>query len=335
LLGTAIACLVILLSRKQKVDNFVLGTVLAFAAFLLACGFWYLRVYMVMGNPLYPYFSNAGSGVEYSVGGRGVSVLNFILLPWNLVIHATSFGNRSDQIGPVFSLLLPLTIWAAIKIKQARYYLMMAFGSIILWFFLAERSRFLYPILPLYFVSGVLGFELIRNKYLKFGIALRGFFFLVLLAGIALSAYHYRYQMKLFVGVWDQADFRQHLERSQVITDYVNQELPEDVKILNAEEIHRFYFDRPIVREGLFAEETRYYERFKTPKEVVGFFKENGFTHVLFSEPIGTSRRIEGFRIKAILNNESYANQYFEKIFESDSLNERDQKYHYILYRIR
>jgi len=339
LAGTALACFVLLFSRREKVreylSGFALGILLALCAFIAACGFWYLRTYFVMGNPLYPYFSGVEGGVDYAVGGRGISFVNFLLLPWNLVVHAASFGNRSDQIGPVFSLLLPFAIWTGIKIKQARYYMIMVFVSISLWFVVAERSRFLYPILPLYFVSGVMGIELFRKYYSKTSALLRLFFFVILLGGVALSGYHYRYQMKLFAGVWNDQDFRQNLERSTVITDYINQALPLEAKILNAEEIHRFYFNRSIVREGLFAEETRYYEQYNSAKEVMGFLKENGFTHVLIAEPVGAERNLEGLRIRVILDNKKYVDKYFEKIFESESLNKRDRKYHYALYRIR
>jgi len=336
LAGAAAACFVILFSGKEKkyLSGFAAGTFLALLAFLLACSFWYLRTYLVINNPFYPYFSGVGSGVEYNVGGRGISFLNFILLPWDLIVHATSFGNRSDQIGPVFSLILPFAIWAGIKIKQARYYLSMVLVSLVLWFLVAERSRFLYPALPLYFVSGIAGIELFRERFFKVGTLLRLLFFTVLLGGVALSAYHYRYQMKLFTNTWSQQDFRQNLERSKVITDYINQELSENVKILNAEEIHRFYFEKPIVREGLFAKETRYHEKHKTPGEIISFLKENGFTHVLISEPIGTKRNLDNLRVGVILSNKKYANKYFEKVFEGDSLNKKDQKHHYILYRI-
>jgi len=120
---------------------------------LLACGIWYLRAYLVTGNPFYPYFSSL-FGVEalttggYEVGGMGRGIIEFFLSPWHLVRYPEEFGNRMDQIGPFFIALIPFLVWGLFLKREGRFFAGVGFFGFIIWFLLAQRSRFLYPLYP-------------------------------------------------------------------------------------------------------------------------------------------------------------------------------------------
>jgi len=165
----------------------------------------------------------------------------------------------------------------------------------------------------------------------------------VLLGLFALAVYHYRHHLNLASGRWSDRDFRTFMERSAVVTDFVNERLPfgdvpmgaGPVKILNAEEIHRFYFEKQVVREGLFGLETRYWETLKTPAEVVAFLKARGFTHVLLAHPAGRMGTWPPLSVRTLVRDPESSALYFEKVFEARSKNQAGQVYDYALYRIK
>lgn len=71
---------------------------------LLFCAPWYLRTYLLTGNPIYPYFYEIFGGRDWSVdlaksdrlsvGQMGVpkNLLNVLVLPWHLAAHAVRFS---------------------------------------------------------------------------------------------------------------------------------------------------------------------------------------------------------------------------------------------------
>lgn len=340
--GIGAALLIYFLEGRdfKKTHLLIAGTIVALICFLMVAGPWYYRTYLLTGNPVYPYlpklFGAQAIAVDYKVGGAGTNLWNLFILPWLLVAKPLLFGNRADQIGPVALLLLPFMILALFLKRESRGFFLAGLLASVFWFLMAQRVRFFYPAFALFFVSSVIGFEFFRNRFIKTGKLVAGLFGLLLIGLVGLGLYHYRFQWKLLMGAWNFDQYRTNLERSKVITDFINSNLPaQGIKILNSKEIHQFYFDRPIVREGAFRRVSRYPARHGTPREVVDFFKISGFTHILIARPRRAQGAPKALSAAAILSDPALSGKYFENIFEADSLNRRGGVYHYILYRIR
>ncbi|MBI3316164.1 MAG: glycosyltransferase family 39 protein, partial [Candidatus Omnitrophica bacterium] len=64
---------------------------------LAVSGVWYLRSYWILGNPVYPFFSNffGGRGFEFGIQsslGTGNGVDSFLLLLWDMTFYPKLFG---------------------------------------------------------------------------------------------------------------------------------------------------------------------------------------------------------------------------------------------------
>jgi MFS family permease len=334
---------IVLKRSRSDWNHFFAGVSLFLLSLLLACGFWYLRAYLLTGNPFFPYFGQffghdliPMSERDYGTTGMGKDVLSLVLLPWNLVVHPTAFENRTDQIGPLFSLLLPFLLWGAWKVREARFYAGVGLAQVASWFFLAQVSRFLYPALPVLFSAEILGFQNFEKRFPRWGVFAKSLFGILFLALLALSCYRYRYPLRLATGEWTARQFLENLERTTGIADYVNSQLPPTgVKILMAGEVRRYYFDRTIVRERAFGRHTKYSKVFKSPAEVVEFLKRQGITHVLWSDPAGEERKYPKLHIKTLVRDPVISPQFFELMHETKSRNIRDLVYDYALYRIK
>jgi hypothetical protein len=86
---------------------------------------WYLRNFVFMGNPFYPFvfggrywdhflaawWTNAGTGI-------GWNALQIILLPLNLTLGHRDATFYDGRIGPLLLLFLPLTIWIFLRSRS-------------------------------------------------------------------------------------------------------------------------------------------------------------------------------------------------------------------------
>jgi len=312
-------------SKQQRFGWLDLFYGLLFFGFglLLACGVWYLRAYLETGNPFFPHFGSF-FGVEdikkggYELGGLGRGILEFFLSPWHLVRYPEEFGGRIDQIGPFFIALIPFLVWGLFQKREGRFFAGVGFFGFVVWFLLAQRSRFLYPLLPLFTVAGTVGYQAVHDKFPKMGSFLRSLFWIPLIGLLFLACFHNRYSLRLAAGTWTERDFLETLERTTVLTDYLHHEFPDErVKILNDREIHRYRINRPIVRGEFFAFYTRYWEK-DSPEEVRDFLKAEGFTHVLWAQPVGVRKReFPAYHIRRLVQDPVSGPRDYELIFEA------------------
>ena len=142
--------------NKEQISPFKI-----LAAFVLPCVllsfFWYLRSYLILGDPVFPVLSRFfNTPINFNVGrhfdlGMGKGVIQFLKLPWDLAMHPVAFGGRGSQIGIQFCVFAPFMIYGYVKNKGwFRNLLFVAIGYTLVWFFLVQRDRFLYPVLPIY-----------------------------------------------------------------------------------------------------------------------------------------------------------------------------------------
>ena len=100
--------------------------------FLLGCALtgaaWYVRSWIVLGNPTYPFFGKyfGGHGYEFDVAanvGRETGFYGFAKLLWNMTFYPASFGGQ--MLGPFFLMLLPLLIFSTKKMSRAAVWLIL------------------------------------------------------------------------------------------------------------------------------------------------------------------------------------------------------------------
>lgn len=265
-----------------------LKSLIAFSVSALVFSFvWYLRMYQEYKNPVYPYFNSLfglpltdGRGMtNYDVAGTGMGagLIQYLLMPWNITMHPQRFEGLGAQIGVLFLAFVPASFLAIREFPVVKRLLIIVLGYLTIWFFLAQNSRFLVPIIPFLAILVAFAFmELMRQ-----GFWIRTFAILPLIAIFALNtsfaAYNNRNLFPVVTGKESPEAFLLRTERSYQTAQWVNQNLPKDSKILNVGEVRVYYFDRHLVREGFYPHKTD-----------LDSLKKERFTHVLFSSKAGS-----------------------------------------------
>ena len=86
---------------------------------------WYLRSWFVMGNPFYPFafggqYWDAFRADWYSQAGTGIGwqIKELFLLPLNATLGHRDANYYDGRIGPLFLILLPLTLYVLLKARH-------------------------------------------------------------------------------------------------------------------------------------------------------------------------------------------------------------------------
>ncbi len=253
------------------------------AAFVV-CAYWYIRSWIEWGNPVYPYFVQIfKSGYVKDYGDIGVTknLFNLLAIPWTMTMKPQIFEGFGDNIGPSYLMFFPLMFAGGVKNPLLRRAGFFSLIYLILWFFLGQSLRFFFPALPVVAVlmaAGLSQTEACQNHYLK--TAFRFLVFAVFGFHAALAIYHYYPMTKAALHSDFSEAYLRQTERSYRMAEYVNDNLPMSAKILNSVEVRMLYFKRPIVREDVYADVTKYYEA-SSEKEVIDRLKASGFSHFL------------------------------------------------------
>ena len=302
------------------------------AGFLIASVFFLLRNVLLTGDPLYPMLTPL-EGEDFKEAlyrlGPKKTVLSFLLLPLNLTFRPWDYDYH-HWAGPFYLCALPFAVYGAVKNKQARDLMFFVFVYTIGWYWMGQNVRYLLPAFPLYLIAAAYGFQAV---YPKWGAILRigGF---GLLAGLsALTVYHFRWQIQAVMSGWTQEKYLERMERSFPLAAWINQNLPDDSKILALREVRLFYFDPPIVRRGML-EQTEGTLAEWEPQEIADFLQAEGFTHILDSHRTGKNPADPGPIPKdpVILQLEKAG--ALKPVIEMTSKNVKESRYAYILYSI-
>lgn len=160
--------------RRALVPPLILGLM----AFLFPLP-WYIRSWLASGNPVFPdlyglfgafpperwsAISRAGLEAFQARFGYPRTPLNLLLLPWNMTVHAASFGGT---LGPLFLLLLPAL--ALIRRRSCVLLWLICFPVlyIALWALPIGgfQMRFLAPITPVLALLGAVAFSGLEMQF--------------------------------------------------------------------------------------------------------------------------------------------------------------------------
>ncbi len=217
---------------------FLLGSVLVSMA-------WYLKSWMILGNPVYPFFHELfnGNGYPSSLGekvGMGKGFLSFLLLGWNITMHPTSFGGES--LGPFYLLFMPwLVPLAKGARKESLVLTLFCFFYVIFIFTQSQQARFFLSAIPLLCVSTAasLCFLMNKTKWLKCvaGIVLS----VVIVLHLGIYIYRTRDLWAVWLGRTGPYQYLMKHERSFEGYSYLKQHIKAGERLFNAGEGRQFY----------------------------------------------------------------------------------------------
>ena len=295
-LGVLWACRTNQISNRKAVHLLLLYVLFTF----ITGTPFYLKNWIVSGNPLYPFFYQIFGGKGWSADqaayydlflenlGMGRHLLDYLLLPWNL-----SFKSQMDSpvfdglMGPVFILVLPFLVGMQKKISvEVKIVMAYSFLAFLFWASSAQQIRYLIPLFP--FLAIMVGFVFSHYRKHKILFTLLSTF---ILWGLVFNGYHMAKDfikiqpVNLLAGREDKDTFLARNIPSYPMIQYVNAELPENAYILTIYMKNLAYlYKRPFYSDSMFESYTveTILNKAKTPEAVWLALKRKGFTHVLY-----------------------------------------------------
>ena len=125
---------------------------------LAAAAPWYLYNYHYTGNPLFPFMAElfgysfwsaedlGAQLTEFRSHGRGRGLVDFILLPWNLAFHQTSF-HVDVPLFPSYLPAIPILFYG-LSSRYVRWLVLLVLVYLVFWFRGAQELRYLVPATP-------------------------------------------------------------------------------------------------------------------------------------------------------------------------------------------
>ncbi len=140
---------------------------------------WYLRNWLWLGNPVYPFFTGyyglngvmqkptgalAGLG-DWTGMGMGNDLSALLAFPFNVYIHWERFGVVTNRAGPtLFFLLLPLYLFVA-KSRVLNWLWLLCGLMFAAWWPLTQNLRYLMIIFPWLAIIAAYIIEALRQKF--------------------------------------------------------------------------------------------------------------------------------------------------------------------------
>ncbi|MBN1688192.1 MAG: hypothetical protein JW893_03755 [Candidatus Omnitrophica bacterium] len=277
--------------KKQVFRNnllFLFGLTLAGLPF-------YLRSWIVYGNPVFPFAQKifgtpfgygltqaglVGSNVSHFIAGTGKGVLDFILLPVSMTFKPALFGG--DKLGLLFLVSFPLMLFSFRKHLYLWCFLLV---YTVIWFNLSQYTRYLLPGLALVAVLSGIGFANVQKRYARLAQVMGATFVLIGFIQLLWAGYHVK--KDFFVRTSDPAR-----GMGQWVSARINN--PKE-KVLLVGDNKAYYYDLIAIREMTFRNFTRYPD-FDREEKTVQLLDKNDIRHIAIvadSHPYSQSRQSE------------------------------------------
>jgi hypothetical protein len=294
----------------------------------LASFVWYLRQYLVLGNPVFPFFSKifGASGLDREVldslsektirtaFGMGAGFMNVLTVAWRVTMHPRQFGG--EQIGLLFLAVIPAILLLRPREPFIRKIGAFALAYCICWFFLYQNLRFLLPVVPFLSILAayvVVKFAQNQGRYARWVYIVIALF---LSLQFALCIRHSLSPLKTVLGFEKGSHYLASNERSYEISEYINRSFGQQANILVVDEGHTFFLDTPHRRELYYWIYNRYDKRSIDVSRIVSYFRSEGFSHILYaSVPGDTDRSGTALRLTQLMRDDGFKSKFLKEIY--------------------
>jgi len=276
--------------RERAVDA---GALLAPA--VLIASPWYVKSWVWTGNPVYPFFYSVFGGVNWSAEaarmyaqeqgmfGVGRSLPAFLLLPFTLTFHPELFSRGVGVFGSPGPFALAFVPLAALSRPVDRRFAALGLFSLaylVVWFNLTQQSRYLVPILPFAALLATWGLRgaLDRQAVRSAASAVLAVQTVILCGLLALLV---RPGIPVVLGAKGAEEYLARALDVYSAQRWINRNTPRTARVLLYDETRGFYLDRAYFWANPGHHTLIPYDRFRTAADMVRWFADRGFTHVL------------------------------------------------------
>jgi hypothetical protein len=304
LLLTPLGCLGILwyASRRQgKTVQALRLLALYIATAFIAGSPFYLKNWLMTGNPFYPFFYGIFGGRGWDGDqarlydlfiqnlGMGRSILDYLLLPWNVSLRAKMDSPQFDGVlGPIFLLTLPFLAGIRRWETPVRLLLIYVLLTFLFWASSAQQIRYLIPLFPLLaIVSGAI-LTRYRNRKTIFGLLV-----LIIAGSLLLNSYHILRDflkvrpLDVAIGFESRDEFLARMIPPYPMYRFINRQLPPESRVfLIYMKNYTFLCKRDCYADAMFETHTlqKILRLSSSPAQILDFLKGDGFTHLLYDE---------------------------------------------------
>lgn len=276
---------------------------------LLVASPWYARNWVWMQNPFYPFafgglFWNSYRAAWYSGAETGVGwdIFELLLLPWNVTLgHREAFNYSDGKIGPLFLILIPMLVWTTWKIKanatpgaRSAFLIVNLFFAVSAAFWVAGvintaslwQARLLLPglfpmVLPMAFAIQEirrLDSEKLRISFVFSTLVI--FFILIALLDFGLLFLN-RNPLAVMVGMESRQEYLHRIQPGYAEALNLVENLPSDANIIFLFEPRSYGMKRKVFVDATNDNLAYALQRFRSAENVIGMWKQSGYTHVL------------------------------------------------------
>ncbi|MDI6736169.1 MAG: glycosyltransferase family 39 protein [bacterium] len=274
---------------------------------------WLIKSYLYTGNPLYPRFYSLLGGSywdaelarQYSAWmhsmGMERGLLDYLLLPWNLVVYGNPGHVFYDgTLNPLGLIFIPLLLFLPRISKIIIYLSGFSLLFFICWasgFVCPHKIRFLMPILPLLGLLSAYTIEnlIVNSKWLKkFHIAIYLVIAVILLSVILPNLQDLGDRLRVMIGTESKEAFLNRSLKHYEMCQYINKNLPASAKILFLWENRGYFCERTYIADSFF--------------EVSQMLKLIRDSH----DADGLLKKLKGLKITHVLINKNLASLFYQ-----------------------
>jgi hypothetical protein len=283
------------LSTRETIHILIL-----YAIFLILAGSpFYIKNWIVTGNPVYPFLYSIFGGVGWDPDqarlydifvrtlGMGKEAIDYLLLPWNVSLRAKLDSPQFDGIlGPVFLLTLPFACGIRKWGRLMPIILVYAFGMLIFWAASAQQIRYLFPVLPALCITIAYILSYYHDRKLVLAVL-----YVLIAASLIYNFYYIARDFQkirpfgVVSGMESRTDFLKRSIPVYPMYDYINRELPPDAKVyLIYMKNYGFLCNRAFYADAMFESYTlqKILSASRNAREVNEALKKKGITHILY-----------------------------------------------------
>lgn len=293
------------MQRSRLADTLVSGVKFAVPAILVASP-WYLRNWIWVGNPFYPFvfggkYWDSFLAMHYPQTGTGFgfNILQLILLPLNLTLGRYDANYFDGRIGPLWLILLPVSLWVLWHnrrqpVRQALY-IPALFGvvSLGMWTFGVMKtsalwqSRLLFPaLLPLAPLAALAWEAFARLDTRRF----RFSFIFNTLAVISISASLLEFGLFVLsrnplaaaLGMIDRQSYFDRFQPPYGDALSLVSQTPADARIYFLFEPRSYGMSRSVTPDAINQNLAHDFYLYHTPENILHAWQARGYTYVIY-----------------------------------------------------
>jgi hypothetical protein len=213
----------------------------------LAGGAWYVRSWVVAGNPVLPFYSKyfGGNGYEFDIAANvsmGHDWKAFLLFLWNMTLYPRNFGG--EILGVIYLMFLPFLVFVSGSRTRA-VSIGLGYFSILYALFLFSQSqhlRFFLSLTPVLSVGVGVVISYFVSRRDKTGYLVMIFFALCLFLHGGIYAYRLRECWPILSGSQTAHDHLLAKESTYRGAEFLKQNMKPGERFFNSGDVRYFYY---------------------------------------------------------------------------------------------